>query len=198
MSTHQTAATPAAKPATSTDPAARLQQALDRLAATRGALRLALVTPPDPPAAAGAASALADPLRRLWRRLRRAARQTPAAMLLTEAVQGWWQRQPWRPAGSLLCQQVQPALRRHPLAAVALAAAAGAAVAGLRPWRWQVVHRQLHPLPGRLLHWLLQQAGSAPVQAALASLALMALRDNPPAKPPAPPAPPTSPAAPVT
>jgi len=183
------AATPAPTPAASTDPAARLQQALARLDATRGALRLALITPPDPPAGAGSARALADPLRRLWRRLRRAARQTPAAVLLTDAVQGWWQRHPWRPAGSLLCRQVQPALRRHPLVAAALAAAAGATLAGLRPWRWPAVHRQLHPLPGRLLHWLLQQAGSAPVQAALASLLLMALRADPPAgKPPGPPA----------
>ena len=177
------ATTRPALPATPASPEERLQAALRRLELNRAALRRELVPLPDAPAIGpdGRLSSLTDPLRRWWRRLRKATRHSPVAAVMGDAVQGWWQHHPWRATGTLLYAQVRPVLRRHPVAATAIAAFAGAAVVGLRPWRWQAVDEQLRPLPGRVLHWLMGQLNSAPMQTALVTLALMALRaDEPP------------------
>lgn len=163
--------------------AERLAAVLQRLARSRAALRRELVPPPEPAANGPDGLGLTGPLRRWWRRLRRATQGSPLAVLAGEAVQGWWQHHPWRPTATLLARQARPVLRQHPVAAVAVAALAGAALVGCRPWRWRAVDAQLRPLPGRALHWLLAQLGSAPVQATLASLALMALRRDPAADP---------------
>ena len=174
----------------------RLAAVLLRLERSRAALRRELVPPPEPSASGPDGLGLTGPLRRWWRRLRRATQGSPLAVLASEAVQGWWQHQPWRPTATLLAGQARPLLRQHPVAAVAVAALAGAALVGCRPWRWRAVDAQLRPLPGRALHWLLAQLGSAPVQATLASLALMALRRHAPApSAPDPAAPPSGGAA---
>lgn len=161
-------------------PSDRLQAALLQLQASRSALRLALMPPSDAAADSDGDTSprLTDPLRRWWRRLRRSTRQSPVAALLSEAVQHWWHRHPWRPTGLLLLRQVQPLVRRHPVAATATAAALGAALMGLRPWRWAAVDTQLRPLPGRVGHWLLAQLSSGPMQLALASLILMPLSEE--------------------
>jgi hypothetical protein len=158
----------------------RLQAALQQLEASRNALRHQLIpaTEPEGGTGAGGPPRLADPLRRLWRRLRLVTRHSPVAALLSHAMQGWWRRHPWRPTGLLLAHQVQPVVRRHPLASAAAAALLGAALVGLRPWQWRAVDAQLRPLPGRLGHWLLAQLSSAPMQLALASLILMPRSDD--------------------
>jgi hypothetical protein len=178
--------TPAERPADAlahrakSAPSDRLQAALQQLEASRSDLRRALIPPADtdPLNDPGTSPRLTDPLRRWWRRLRRSTRQSPVATLLSEAAQGWWQRHPWRPTGLLLLRQVQPLVRRHPVASTAAAAALGAALMGLRPWRWQAVDTQLRPLPGRVGHWLLAQLSSGPMQLALASLILMPRGDD--------------------
>ena len=156
----------------------RLSAALAKLDASRLALRQELIMAPDAePGSAGAGTGgLADPLRRWWRRLRRASQRSPLAALATDALQGWWQRHPWRPAASLVLGQVRPVVQQHPLACASAAAVLGAVLVGSKPWRWRAVDGHLRPLPGRVGHWLLAELGRAPVQAALASLALTALR----------------------
>lgn len=177
----------------------RLAAVLARLADSRAALRRELVPPTEPAPNGTDGAGLADPLRRWWRRLRRATRGSPLAALAGEAVQGWWQHHPWQPTATLLARHTRPLLRQHPVAAVAVAALAGAALVAGRPWRWRAVDAQLRPLPGQALHWLLGQLGSAPVQAMLASLATMAWRRDPVAEaastatPPGPPGPPAAP-----
>jgi AcrR family transcriptional regulator len=178
-----TAATSATAATATPDRDARLQAVLRRLADSRGALRQAMMPPPEPAPGSGGGGlgglgGLSDPLRRLWRRLRRATRRSPVAVLLGDAVRGWWRRHPWRPTGTLLLGQVQPLVQGHPVASVAVAAVAGAALVGLRPWRWRAVDTRLRPVPGRMLRWLLAELSSAPMQTALAGLALMALRSD--------------------
>lgn len=164
-------------------PSDRLQAAVAQLEASRSALRQHLIPAPDPDLDPEASPRLAFPLLRVWRRLRRLTRQSPAVALLTEAAQGWWLHHPWRPTGQLLLGQVRPLVRRHPAATAATAALVGAALVGLRPWRWPSVDRRLRPLPGQLSHWLLAQLRSGPMQLALASLLLMPDRDDEPSKP---------------
>jgi hypothetical protein len=60
----------------------------------------------------------------------------------TRALRLWWRRHPARPvvdiASDAGAQALEPLVRTHPLAAVALAMAAGAAMVVWRPWRSRV------------------------------------------------------------
>lgn len=68
---------------------------------------------------------------------------TPAGRLLLDMGRLWWARQPARVmlqvAGSAVELALQPIARRHPVRLVLCAAAVGASLVVLRPWRW--VHR---------------------------------------------------------
>lgn len=161
-------------------PAQRLQAVLARLALSRAALRHELM-PSEPAGGAGSTDAAGGaPLRQLWQSLGRFSRRWPVAAVVADAARAWWHKHPWRATGDLLvhslASQGQALVRRHPVATVAGAALLGGLLMALRPWRWQVVGRQLQPVPGQVGHWLIGQLASAPVQAALASLVLMALR----------------------
>lgn len=60
----------------------------------------------------------------------------------TRALRLWWRRHPARPvvdiASDAGAQALKPLVRTHPVAAVALAMAAGAAMVVWRPWRSRV------------------------------------------------------------
>ncbi len=187
------AANPAAPPAGNALPS-RLQLAREALQRSRQALRVELMPPPRPAPASGMAA------RHWWRQLR----GWPPAQVARAALRQWWQRQPWQPLGDTLLQQgreqLWPLLRSHPWASVGAAAALGAAVFALRPWRWHWLDRRLRRAPGAATGWLLHQLGSAPVQAALATLLAMLAAGQaasaPASAPPSPPGPPPMPPAP--
>lgn len=152
----------------------RMQLALLSLQHSRQALRAELMPPDEPPPRRHRAGATA---RLWWRRLR----GWPVTRVASEAARQWWQRHPWQPLGSTLIGeargQLWPLVRRHPWAAVGLAAALGAATVAARPWRWAWVDRQVRRAPGAASGWLVRQLTSAPVQATLAGLlALVAQR----------------------
>lgn len=65
---------------------------------------------------------------------------TPEAQILLELFQRWWTGQPLRIAWLLLADTatavLQPVAQRHPYRLVIGAAAVGAVLVGVRPWRW--------------------------------------------------------------
>jgi hypothetical protein len=93
-------------------------------------------------------------------------------MALT-ALQTWWHEHPLRvpseALGNELRGSVGPVVRRHPIAAVLVASAAGAALVAWRPWRWPVVQRQIKPLPRSFGRWVFRQLSQPAVQAMLAA-----------------------------
>lgn len=171
-----------------------IRQAVLALQNSRAALRGEMLPAPDEGAGKGPASG--DSLHRWWRRLRR----LPAGRWLRQAAGDWWQAHPWRPLGDTLAgearHQVLPLVRRHPWAAVGVAAAAGAAVVALRPWRWHWLDARVRQAPSAASRWLLRQATSAPVQTALASLVLWASQRPPASSAPIAPSAPSAPSAP--
>lgn len=153
--------------------ASRASLALARLHATRQALRLELLPPPEAQDSTDPASAPASQsLHRMWRRLRRWARNSAPVSVLVQALEQTWRLHPLRPVGEAIVEgyrsQVAPTLRKHPWALVALAAGLGAALVLGRRWHGPLLANTLRPLPQRLGRWLLSQLASAPVQTALA------------------------------
>ena len=161
-------------PATSTEQTlTATERALARLEASRVVLRRTLVPEPELPDSAGAAPRR---LHALLRFVRRRWAHSILAGAVVEGLQHWWMRHPWRPPAEAAFGELErtagPVLRRHPLAAVAVAAALGAAVVVARPWRWPLVANHLAPLPRRAGHWLMTQLAQPAVQAWLTGLAL--------------------------
>ena len=147
--------------------------ALARLQASRAQLRAAMLPPPqEQPASPGVE------LPRRWRAMWRAwMRNGPLALvagMAMGAVRSWWRKQPWQAttewAGRAVLAEATPLIRRHPLWAMALGVGAGAALVAARPWRWPAVNRNVRPLGGHLLGWMVAQLSQVPVQLALAAL----------------------------
>lgn len=66
-------------------------------------------------------------------------RQHPLLASGIDAVQGWWESHPWRPAthlaGGLVREALSPVASKHPLALVLVAAAIGGSLVWFRPGR---------------------------------------------------------------
>ena len=118
----------------------------------------------------------------MWRAWTRGSPLAGVAATAVDALGGWWRSQPWHSAteiaGRAVLAEVAPLVRRHPLLAVALGAAAGAALVAARPWRWQALSRQVRPLGGSLMRWTLAQLSQVPVQMALAALLAQFVADR--------------------
>lgn len=182
--------------ATGTDmkvPVTAMSIAIARLEDSRARLRLELLPQPKAPHAGGAGKSASDwlrwpsaaqwplRLRALWRHgrqaLRRVGAQHPLAGMALAAVQDAWQHHPWRATAQLLGREasaaVLPAVRRHPFAAVVIAAGLGMAAVASRRWHWPLLTRRLRRSPGQLGGWLLHQLTQAPMQTAVVSALVM-------------------------
>ncbi|MBV5298577.1 MAG: hypothetical protein JZU64_10720 [Rhodoferax sp.] len=109
--------------------------ATERLTLSRARLRQAMVEIAMPPSQA--AGACADSSGSGWRAT---LMQNPGTRLLLELGLAWWARQPLGLVMPLIAQVAQvtlaPSAQRHPVRLVLGAAAAGAALVLVRPWRW--------------------------------------------------------------
>jgi hypothetical protein len=153
--------------------------ALQRLALSRSKLHAALLQPQQLADAAEAADAAGGAsvgrlMRRLWRQLRQAGSKSTVVDLALGALQSWWSTAPWRQAVNGARQNLEttvvPLVRRYPWAAVGVAAAAGAMMVSLRPWRW-VPMRGSWPLwRAGLVAKLAQQAVHLPWDTILAAV----------------------------
>lgn len=118
---------------------ATVESAVARLALSRASLRAAMLPKPRVPdssgffgqGAAGWTEGIAERLRNL-----------PGAGAIVETIQSWWDRHPFRPIGHIAAASARrlagPVAERSPLKLVFAAAAIGALLAVLRPWRWML------------------------------------------------------------
>lgn len=172
----------AIQPPPDSDPVAA---AVARLSASRAVL-LGVLSPDAGPSQDGPDPRARSP----WRRWQRQLRRWPVVGLVLQALRLRWQQHPLHaPLAALVAesrQQVLPLIRRHPVATVAVAAAAGAGLMLLRPWRQAWLTDPLRHLPRQAARWMLHELGEAPMQAALASLFMMAsaTSSRPPPEPP--------------
>lgn len=168
-------------------PSSRVTLALERLGASRQALRRELLPPVEAQDGAdSSASGDGLSLHRLWRRLRRWARNSAPASVLLAALEQTWRVHPLRPVGAAIAEgyrsQVAPLMRKHPWATVAAAAGLGALLMFGRRRHGPLLASTLRPLPQRLGRWLLLQLTSAPVQTALAAWLMMRTASSPAAE----------------
>lgn len=85
----------------------------------------------------------------------------PVVTALSDEVSHWWHRQAWRHSvlvvKDTLSSELTPMVRRHPLTAVLVMAAAGAMVAASGVWRWRTVRRSTWQLGTRIRRALVGQ-----------------------------------------
>lgn len=142
-----------------------------RLAASRLALRAAMVPPPPQPGTAKPAALLdklrvAPPIDALL--------SNPTVASVRETVEQWWRTHPWRPvvtvgfeAGK---QAIVPLARRHPVRLLGAAALAGAVLTRWRPWKW-IIASAAPALLASMLPTLLSRAATRIPLAALLRIA---------------------------
>jgi hypothetical protein len=172
--------------------------ALGRLIASRA--RLAQILLPAPAtstdgahAAGGANGGWSAPRRwrAWWRRWTRQGTLAPVFVAVEHGLGGWWQRQPWRDTASVIGElgaaNVRPFIRRHPLAAIGLGAAAGAALAWSQPWRWRAL--RVHAMRSSRLAagWAVGQLSQPAIQLLLTGLLVSKARASAPVPEAAPP-----------
>lgn len=167
----------------STQPAS-IRLATTRLEQSRNRLRQAMM--PPPPTRLGVAErsrllgSLPDRIGALLRRVRQSMGSWPWFDLAAETVQSWWHRYPWRPVGELVVDelgaQLRPVVRRQPIAAALVAAAAGALVVAARPWRWPLLRWPARRLPRHAAHWIGRQVAKPALQTAVLGMLVQALR----------------------
>ena len=110
-----------------------------RLKVSRERMRLAMVTPSRPARASFTPgdSGIGKPTGPSWWEHLKHVR---GAAVIIETLENWWRRSPWRTPVLVAAEAsrtlVQPIARKQPIALVAAALVAGAAVGWLRPWRW--------------------------------------------------------------
>lgn len=84
----------------------------------------------------------------------------------------WWKRQPWHGpvelVGRTVAHEAAPVIRRHPLAALALGAALGAAAVTATPRIWRPMREQAAPWRSNAGRMLWMQLNQVPVQMAIA------------------------------
>jgi hypothetical protein len=94
--------------------------------------------------------------------------------VMVDALKTWWQHHPARPAtalaGSAARSVLKPVADRHPVALVVGAAAVGASIVAIKPWRWG-----LRPavLAGLLPPLVTSAIGRIPAEGWAAILALL-------------------------
>ena len=159
------------------------EAALGRLMASRARIAgLLLPAPPqDRDAAAadpGAQGAWAAPRRwrAQWRLWKRQGPLAPVLMAIEHGLGSWWRRHPWHDTATVVGEMgaatVRPLIRRHPMAAIGLGAAVGAALAWSQPWRWRPL--RVHATRGtrQAFGWALGQLSQPAVQMLIAGLLL--------------------------
>ena len=167
------------------EPSPKAVLALERLNASRLQLRQALIPAAarnydEPEGDRESGAALPRRMRVFVRSLRQRIRRSPVATTLLASVQTWWWQHPWREpihaTTAELRRNVGPVVKRHPVAAVLLAGAAGAALVAWRPWRWPVVARQISPMPRQMARWVMAQLTQPAIQTILGGLMMSFLK----------------------
>lgn len=172
----------------------RHDAALKRLNVSRSRLRQLLLPAPDERTGGGAgavdnAATAGWTTPRRWRaQWRLWSRRSSLSPLLQAAEYGlgrWWQRHPWRETatviGELGAAKVRPLIRSHPLAAIGLGAAAGAALAWSQPWRWRPVRVRAARSTRQAMGWAFRQLSQPAVQMLLAGLLVSKVHSATPA-----------------
>lgn len=107
----------------------------ERLIQSREQLRHALRQASSPPDSVGDAHAGLFPVGLIAN-----LQGTPGVSVLLDLAQSWWARQPARVALALAAETatvvLAPVAQRHPYGLVSGAAAVGALLVWVRPWRW--------------------------------------------------------------
>lgn len=149
-------------------------EAAKRLAESRERLRLYMVDPDGRLEARRRATEAAEASGTklgLFERLR----THPSLGVVVDLAESWWTRHPLHPVASLaegaVRDRVGPAVRRHPIAAVAGAVALGAAIVWFRPWRWLKAPARA---AGSASHSLMRLLGSLPIASILAAYSAVA------------------------